>query len=599
MPNVNTMAVVATHSVCFFYGTNLTELREVCHIWRMAVDHHLTYGTMTCLTQEEADAVMQKTAIACQLPYLSTHTTTTLTRNSTKVQFPSCPTIRHGCLEAMSRKMTHILDKNTMAPKTNVGALDTMATMEKVTQSRLGRFHHTGTINNAMHSASLDGLMGSQQSQKGTHCMYIFCKKGLMPNLQHVLRASKGLFTETRLDTFVDKHLPPQAIHNKHDLPKIIQAVLLPRCPFVVISLRLCSKALFEHGMRPDVLCKIVMSQKPTIYALAYYDDLKCRWHVILQYVVQFCDYANSGGCGKGKHMSICGSTSTVQAWRGSVTITADGKLLMAEAFEKSVFDLLQQYLLRLTTYAALTSSDDAHLDTAKRWLTATKDPNEHSRAEVLGGMRGIISASIPSTCDTPSMLVDTLLHHHFPGLVVGYAIYRHILPTILKTHTGGNEGITNTVICWNPQCREHVIQTSGSNFVRLVELTLLTKQLSFVDIYRCRSTSVPDVLNVLGIEAVHCMHSSASVAGVNHSCIESIVDHILREGKVTLKGNNTVLNEITVENPQKHLVNAAINSTTDTLRGISAGILSGTPVHTGTHGHSLILNTALLQEHE
>ena len=466
-----------------------------------------------------------------------------------------------------------------------------------MTQSRLSCFHHTGTINNAMHSALLDGLMGSQQWQRGTHCMYILCKKGLMPNLQHILRASKGLFTETRLDAFVDKHLPPQAIHNKHDLTKIIQTVLLPCCPFVVISLSPCSRALFEHRMRPDVLCK--MSQKPTIYALAYYDDVKCRWHMILQYVVQFFDYAYSGDCGKGKHVSICANTSTVQAWRGSVTITADGKLLMAEAFEKTVFDLLQHYLLRLTTYAALTSSDDAHLDTGKRWLTATKDPNEHSRAENLCAMGGIIRASIPSMCDTPSMLVDTLLHNPFPGLVVGYAIYRHILPTILKTHKGGIEGITNTIICWNPQCREYVIQTPVSNFVRLVEHTLLTKQLSFVDIYRCPSTSVPDVLNVLGIEAVHCMHSSASVPGVNHSCIQSILDHILREGNVTLKRNNTVLNEITVQNPQKHLVNAAINSTTDTLRGISAGILCGTPVHTGTHGHSLILNTAQLQEHD
>ena len=103
----------------------------------------------------------------------------------------------------------------------------------------------------------------------------------------------------------------------------------------------------------------------------------------------------------------------------------------MAEAFEKSVFDVLQQYLLRLTTYAALTSSDDAHLDTGKRWLTATKVPNEHSRAEILCAMAGIIRASIPSMCDTPSMLVDTLLHNHFLGLVVGLAIYRHILPTI------------------------------------------------------------------------------------------------------------------------------------------------------------------------
>ena len=256
--------------------------------------------------------------------------------------------------------------------------------------------------------------------------------------------------------------------------------------------------------------------------------------------------------------MSICGNTSTVQAWRGSVTITADGKLLMAEAFEKSVFDLLQQHLLRLTTYAAFTSNDEAHLETAKRWLTATKDPKEHSRAEISFAIGGFISASIPSTCNTPSMLVDTLFHHHFLGLVVGYAIYRHILPTILKTHTAGTEGITNTVTCWNPQCQEYVIQTSGSNFVGLVELTLATKQLSFIDIYRCCSTSVPDVLNDLGIEAVHCMHSSASVAGVNRSCIQSIVDHVLREGKVKLKRNNTVLNEITVDNAQKHLVNAA-----------------------------------------
>ena len=45
IPNVNKMAVVATHSVCFFHGTSLRELREVCNIWRMAVDHHLTYGT--------------------------------------------------------------------------------------------------------------------------------------------------------------------------------------------------------------------------------------------------------------------------------------------------------------------------------------------------------------------------------------------------------------------------------------------------------------------------------------------------------------------------------------------------------------------------
>ena len=117
MPNVNIMAIVATHSVCFSHGTNLTELREVCHIRCMAVDHHITYGTMTCLTHEEADAVMQKTAIACQLPYLSTHTRTTLTRSLNKVQIPSCPTIRHGCLETMSQKMTHILDKNKMAPK--------------------------------------------------------------------------------------------------------------------------------------------------------------------------------------------------------------------------------------------------------------------------------------------------------------------------------------------------------------------------------------------------------------------------------------------------------------------------------------------------
>ena len=91
-------------------------------------------------------------------------------------------------IECLKQRTANKINTGLLFTKTNVGALDTMCTMEKMTQRKLSKFHHTGTHSETDQS-SLGMLITSQSSLPvygGNVCIYL--KKGCFASSRDILQ---------------------------------------------------------------------------------------------------------------------------------------------------------------------------------------------------------------------------------------------------------------------------------------------------------------------------------------------------------------------------------------------------------------------------
>jgi hypothetical protein len=217
------------------------------------------------------------------------------------------------------------------------------------------------------------------------------------------------------------------------------------------------------------------------------------------------------------------------------------------------------------------------------------------ANADITQTVNKLLQRLVPGTYETCTQAADCCIFHVFGDLVVPFTLAMFVYPQVCRLPVSGIRGINAAAIVWQAASQEYAVHTSGSNLPGLMDGVLLGHNLSFVDIRRSSTSNVTDVLSVLGIEAVQRMHAETCISGVNRSCIQSIIDHFLRDGNISLHRHNSVLNEITVENPQRHMVEAAVHGAVDTLTGISASVLCGTAIHSGTHGHDILFDMAAI----
>jgi hypothetical protein len=346
---------------------------------------------------------------------------------------------------------------------------------------------------------------------------------------------------------------------------------------------------LYEHRKCPSILAGIVDGQTPGKHHTTRSVPFFCgqNWWLYIQVIRPFCLVPWGGPCHEKMH------TATDMAIGSEDLKWPDGTAPVSLAVEtsKTLMRTLQQRVSRLLTFNSVMPDcvDAALLAKAAFWC------EQANVTHILTELDAILAVRTPGTFETPHHLVDTCIFHTLGDLVLPFLLAMHTLPLLAKLPISGLCGVSQAIIVWQPATQEYVVHTSGSNFRALVEGVLLTKSLSFIDIQRSCTSNIPDILQVLGVEAVHRMHSTATIAGVNRSCIQSIVDHFLRDGYISLQRNNSVLNEITVENPQRHMIDAAIHGTVDTLTGISASVLCGTAIHSGTHGHQILFDLSTM----
>ena len=154
----------------------------------------------------------------------------------------------------------------------------------------------------------------------------------------------------------------------------------------------------------------------------------------------------------------------------------------------------------------------------------------------------------------------------HLRGRSLANAYLQHwLLPQLLVTPLGGISGVTGMTLHWDRQRDEWYISTEGSNFVSLYT----TNNGLAIDRHRCFTTSVPEILSTLGLEAVCAMFSGGDLAQslkVNNAsckllpwvqlvltnCIQSVVDHLSSRGqwrginRTSIIVNSAVLASIT-----------------------------------------------------
>ena len=129
---------------------------------------------------------------------------------------------------------------------------------------------------------------------------------------------------------------------------------------------------------------------------------------------------------------------------------------------------------------------------------------------------------------------------------------------------------------------------------------TVLSNEIEGICKVRTCTSSVPELGDVLGLEAVCALFSNGKLAkmlGVsNHAC-KFLTDYIACKGvfrginRSTIIGNNGTLNAITVEDPARHITISGMFGVKDSCTGTSASVLLGHPVPCGTSFCSVSYN--------
>lgn len=183
------------------------------------------------------------------------------------------------------------------------------------------------------------------------------------------------------------------------------------------------------------------------------------------------------------------------------------------------------------------------------------------------------------------------------------------LLPDVLGIPVCGIPRITQMMLHLDTTRNEWYASTEGSNLTSAPPhaccgtegaVELYSKSDLPIDRSRCMSTSIPEMLSCFGLEAVCWMFSSGALAvslGVNNASCKLLVDHMASRGlwrginRTSILSPSGVLNNITIEDPTKHLRHASFLGMSDNMKGSSANVLTGGPIDFGTNGFTILLD--------
>ncbi len=171
----------------------------------------------------------------------------------------------------------------------------------------------------------------------------------------------------------------------------------------------------------------------------------------------------------------------------------------------------------------------------------------------------------------------------------------RRMTEKIKNTQIKGVEGIKKAAII--QQEGEYLIQTEGTNLKELLKI-------EDVDYTRTISNNIKEVEEVLGIEAARnvILKEAKNVLDgqnlrVNIRHLMLVADLMTTDGKVKSVGRqgisgqkNSVFARAAFEETVRHILEAALKGTKDTLDGVTENIIVGKPVPIGTGSVELIM---------
>lgn len=198
---------------------------------------------------------------------------------------------------------------------------------------------------------------------------------------------------------------------------------------------------------------------------------------------------------------------------------------------------------------------------------------------------------------------------------IAGPIFARSYIENLLIAHVErlpicGLDGIRNIIVHRDAATSEWYISTEGSNMEQLFSPGNRPSTSAAplwdlaIDRSRCMSTDIVEMQTCFGLEAVCWMFANGSLAqslGVHPASCKLLVDHMASRGnwrginRTSILTPGDVLNNITVEDPTKHLRNAAFAGVRDPIRGSSSRILTGNALDFGTSGCSLLLDVSQL----
>ena len=261
----------------------------------------------------------------------------------------------------------------------------------------------------------------------------------------------------------------------------------------------------------------------------------------------------------------------------------------------------------------ALLSRSDGVASTVQAWRCRVQDPLtpmysdpdsllfvlEHAFMRCLN-----VFAHVPATSGRTELLAGVLNEAVYYAcgrlLAQPYLQYR-VSARLLVLSLCGLAGVHSAVASHNASSKEWVVLTEGSSFSELIGLAQLQPQL---DVPNSTTTSIPEIVQLLGIEACHYLFTNGNLAdslGVNNSSCKLLSSHISRGGlfrgvnRTQILNLDSPLDAITVEDPAKHIRDAAIVGARDNCMGSSANIVLGKSVRAGTAAFDVLCNTSAL----
>jgi len=171
----------------------------------------------------------------------------------------------------------------------------------------------------------------------------------------------------------------------------------------------------------------------------------------------------------------------------------------------------------------------------------------------------------------------------------------RKMTEKIKKTQIKGIEGIKKAAVIQKEG--EYLIQTEGTNLKEILKL-------DDIDYTRTISNNIKEVEQVLGIEAArnvllkeanNVLEGEGLRVNIRHMML--VADLMATDGKIKSVGRqgisgqkNSVFAKAAFEETVRHILEAALKGTKDTLEGVTENIIVGKPVPIGTGSVKLIM---------
>ena len=169
---------------------------------------------------------------------------------------------------------------------------------------------------------------------------------------------------------------------------------------------------------------------------------------------------------------------------------------------------------------------------------------------------------------------------------------------SMLSTTIAGIPGVEDATILKDRQ--EWCLQLQGSATLDFIVLSAYSKAIP-LDVVRCTTSNHPEICRLLGIEAIVTLFQSGTMAqalGVCQASCNLIVDKISNRGywmgvnRTTITASGGAIDNTTIEDPTKHIRNAAFSGCSDSMRSTSSSLLVGNVPRFGTGcGISVLLS--------